>query len=517
MNISISTTDDNGIAHLLSNSLVDIRFVDISESAFANPDSAYTGYAADGFWRTAGVPKPLLAHFKSTWAEEGESAASTHRGDLDRFPDRIFIVTTAAEVVIFNADDLTVWMRFIPLAGAGAGNGAFLGDSDTTIQSADFTEGVLVVGTSEGLRIADFRLDKCYFLGATAAWECEDYSSTLGTGVIDRNTDTVLDFLDITATGSSNNKVVQADCTHVHVRRYATTMLCAVAHPQGISGIQIPTTGPVVEEHNFRVDADVAPENYQGGYAFDDNDADATTPYIKHTGANWEGDQVLVGDVIVTSASASHTITKVESDKLTVTPEIDLAELDIDYDIFRPCRRTYIDATGYLYFLNGLQKVSRASPSAWYQTPDENAPGSYDGIDPFAFSTNTGTAESAVTDANDLEVSGSGNVFVATDLGVFYISATDLIANKNMALFYSTTGATHNILQGGFKDCAALVLDPETGHLMVGANSGGDTVLTEIDMNLHQAFRSFDSTDVTGPTNALVAYRNTKGPPDVEL
>ena len=54
--ISTTTRDENNIAHLTSNTIVALKYVDISASRFSNPDSNYYGYAADGYYREAGVP-----------------------------------------------------------------------------------------------------------------------------------------------------------------------------------------------------------------------------------------------------------------------------------------------------------------------------------------------------------------------------------------------------------------------------------------------------------------------------
>ena len=74
--------------------------------------------------------------------------------------------------------------------------------------------------------------------------------------------------------------------------------------------------------------------------------------------------------------------------------------------------------------------------------------------------------------------------------------------------------ATYEILEGGFSDCRAVVIDPETGHLAVAATDGATSVLTEIDLSIHQAFRYEEYDSVV---QAVYAYRNTAGPPDEDV
>ena len=161
--ISTGTTDSNGIAHLTSNTIKFLKFVDITNSSFANPDVTYNGYAADGFLRTAGVASST----KATWASEGEhTTATSSRGLEDGFPKRIFVILTATELVILDADSLAVWMRFT-LAGTSTPSDFYaLGGSSSGLIDADFVDGVLTVAVSDssnaaynGAVVVDFRKD----------------------------------------------------------------------------------------------------------------------------------------------------------------------------------------------------------------------------------------------------------------------------------------------------------------------------------------------------------------------
>ena len=178
-----------------------MRFYDVSQSRFASPDKTYTGYAASGFFYTLGSPSPELDDFKAAWAVEGEGDATSERGTLDRFPARIFVVTTELEVVILDADSLDVWMRFTPLDGASAGAyGNFLGSSGAELVGAVFHEGVLAVCTGAGIRIADFRADTCYVIGTAdlGSWA----SGTVAAGIVLRGTDEMLEVTSIDVGGT---------------------------------------------------------------------------------------------------------------------------------------------------------------------------------------------------------------------------------------------------------------------------------------------------------------------------
>ena len=185
--ISTSTTDSNSITHLLSNSILSIQFVEVEKSEFANPSSSFTGYAADGFYYSSGSADPTVSNFKASWAEEAEhEAATSARGIVDRFPDRIFVISTDQEVVILDADDLDVWMRFTPSSSSiSSATGPALGGSEAAIVSASFSEGVLFVATTKGIRFIDFLTDSAKYTTSTATYS--------GAGLGSRNSETFYD------------------------------------------------------------------------------------------------------------------------------------------------------------------------------------------------------------------------------------------------------------------------------------------------------------------------------------
>ena len=185
--ISTSTQDSNEITHLLSDSILSMQFVEVEKSEFANPSRDFTGFAADGFYYVSGVPDPTATTFKASWAEEGEhETATSSRSTLDRFPERIFVISTDQEVVILDADDLGVWMRFTMSSSAiSTATGPVLGGTESSIVSAEFSEGVLFVATTMGVRFVDFITDSSKYITSSKTYS--------GGGLTDRNSETFYD------------------------------------------------------------------------------------------------------------------------------------------------------------------------------------------------------------------------------------------------------------------------------------------------------------------------------------
>ena len=164
--ITSSTTDSNGINRLLSNSILSLQFVDVSSSEFANPPSNFTGYSADGYYYSSGLPDPTYGSFKASWASEAEhTSATASRNLLDRFPDRLFVIATDTEVALLDADELTVWMRFTRSSSSiSTPTGPVLGGTESAIVSASFSEGILYVATTNGVRVVDFTTDQARYI-----------------------------------------------------------------------------------------------------------------------------------------------------------------------------------------------------------------------------------------------------------------------------------------------------------------------------------------------------------------
>lgn len=511
---STTTLDTNGVPRLLDDDVRDVRFHEISSTTFANPDSEFTGYAANGFFYAAGQPDPTHDPFKAGWASEGEGEGDENRGPVDAFPDRVLVVTTASEVVILDADSLDVWMRFV--LGGSSTYGTFLGLAAAEIRAADLRDGVLVVATDAGVRVADFRGDVCMVLGASASTR----SGTGADGIADRNTDGVLE--DTVLVGATR-LVVSDDvlCARVGAGRLDAVTpavvgpVAVVGHHGGLTAIQLPALeSPETKRHFLEI---------TGGSwsASDDADGDSTTPYlyddVGDAELRWVNKGVRAGDIVVLDTGAEHVVTGIDvvDDVLSLDPEIDVGSVGASYAILRSVPVVHLEPGDRLYAAYGQQKVILVDDgSVWYGSnlnvldEDEWVPTS----DCVVLSDEVGAIRAVAVTAGDL--------YVATDIGVFRSLAADFDRAGQPSATYLYSGgdteldATYEILEGGFSDCRAVVIDPETGHLAVAATDGATSVLTEIDLSIHQAFRYEEYDSVV---QAVYAYRNTAGPPDEDV
>ena len=509
--LDTQSIDANGIQVLLSADVVDIRFVEVTQDLFANPSEEYTGYAADGFWYTNGVQDPTHTPFQATWAAEGAGAADLNRGTLDRFPDRIFVLTTVLEVVILDAADLSVWMRFRLLETASAGAGTLLGEVGTSLRAADFRNGFLAVATDEGLRIADFQQDRGVHLTSTAATRSLNWADNPTAGLVDRNNDLVLSGAALSASGRT---LVSDDCTDVSCTVRSVTQAtaksnvtaAAVGHPSGLTGVRLifpAQSEPETLEHSgINVIA-------AAWGAVDDADGDGTTPFVADAlPTNWAGAGVLVGDEFVPDTGGSYRITEVGQTSLALAPEIPVASLGAGYTINRPVPRVRALAGGSLVFANGHSAVAQVLSEAWYDGSPVDLFGST--FDASALPNNTG-------DVNDIEVVGTQR-FIASDIGVYFATSDWLAGGGDAELRYtspaSASEGSYPILAGGFVSVSAVVMDPETQQLLIATTENGASVLTEVSPAIQQAFRFFTKTSAV---KRLVAYRNPQGPPDLEV
>lgn len=504
---STSTLDSNGVQRVFHNTILDVRFIDVTAGRFAAPTRDFTGYAANGFWYEDGQPDVTQTYhtpFKAGWASEGEG--DEYRGPHDSFPARVLLVTTPVEVVLLDADSLDVWMRFALSSGEDVGvvYGTCLGLVTASVYSADLLDGVLVIATDQGVRIADFRTDTCYILGESESFR--------GSGIISRNVDDGIDIdFGVTVTGDVS--------THVSMgigplESGTFGPIAAIGHPGGLTALKLIDGVPWARKHPFV---------QTGGawLAFDDLDGDETTPYFFDTGnsaeTEWVNAGVRRGDVLVL-VDGDHTIESIDTlnNVLVVTPEIDSSLIGDDYSIRRPVPVTLVTGGGKLYFGNGEQQVMHvADLVAWCSQVDDPEGAVLDVWTPsqgsVQLSSSTGLLQGITLLAGDL--------YAATEIGVFRCPADDFTrpGSPSAEHLYSAsdaeTAATYPILASGFGDCRAIAVDPETGHLGVASTDGVTAVLTEIDVSIQQAFR-YESYDAI---YSLCTYRNLQGPPDVEV
>lgn len=497
-------------SQLLSTKVLGVQFVEVYRSPFWHPDREYTGFAASGYWYTDGVRDLSHNPQRATWATEAVAPAAD-RSDQDSFPRRILVVLTVVEVAIFDADSLELWLRFRLSRNAPPALGPFLGTPTTEPRSMSFCNGFLVVATNAGLRIANFRRDFAYTYTSTTS-----YRSTL-TGLKDRNTATYMDGAAVGPTLASNDCLrVSAESlsnpSGVNKRGYT---VCAVSHAVGFSGITLDKPGI----SNPQVKNQTISRNFTSAWSvYDDADADSTSPIFIDAGSNWEGFEVSEGDTLTTDLPSTHTVVAVDQivpgSRLILSPELPLTASGSNYTVSRKCSVVKAQADGSLYLGNGDNKVTHIDGDIWY-----------DGVSPVF--TNLSTAyptaklNAVVERMNDIAVTASGEFYVATTLGVFHGDQQVLDDGGRVVFTYSSAEVTevaalYKILVGVGRDCPAVGVDPETGNVIVSLNEPeGDwvkkSVVTEINPNIHQAFRHFDR---VGIVRSIATYRNPQGPPD---
>tara|TARA_Y100000114_G_scaffold151919_1_gene169425 strand:- start:2291 stop:3838 length:1548 start_codon:yes stop_codon:yes gene_type:complete len=508
--ISNSTRDRNNILHLNSNTIVALKYVDVSASAFSNPDAGFFGYDADGVYREAGVAtsSPTTGQpAKASWASEGEhTTATTTRGLEDPFPKRIFIILTSVEAVILNADDLAVWIRFTRATGSAHSDYHCLGGATTSFVDADFSEGVLSVVTTDasvpamtGLVVIDFRRDQMFISKATAnaSISSKNIQNRNAAGVWTVSPGTLTAMGQLNAQINSVSMLTDKGITHV-----------ATSHPNGISllkfrpGVNGYAASP--SPHVLVKTSQLFSKAYTStSYnAIDDYDGDATTPiFTADNSTQWASDNIRAGDA-VSFGGASYRIQTVETSRLILSQEIPVAASGSSYSILRRVDRVLFHTLSSFFFVNGEGLVVQQQDVGWQSS--NNA------IDPFDtpdYQSSTG----ASTSAQALCVR-SGKLYVATDVGVFAITLSDVSSGLPSTLDYSASSGDGVYTVLANNRATALAVDTDSGHLLVASydgSSSSEVVEIAVD-NLHQKVRSTTS---TVEVNALIGYTNSSGPP----
>lgn len=532
--LSTTSLDSSGTPRLINNDIQSLWYWEAGQDVFANPDKEFSGYGATGFWYTNGVLDPTHLPFQASWASEAQSLT---RGTLGRFPVRILIAATRGEVVIFDADTLDVWMRFeIGTVVPPANQGKFAGQPTTLIRSIAYADGVLLAATNEGLKAADFRRDRGFNLAATPSEYGEsDTDPTVG-GLAQRNVDS---FIDYTALIPFTLYLLTTDCLDVSINTYsygkddaaATTRgsmtVAAVGSVEGVTALSfVSTTVPYAMRHSS--------SRILGGWEVEDDlDPDAFSPYFidyNFGATNWLSLGVRAGDRLVTDIGTTHTIVKVEQaipgSRLILTPEMPVTATGAAYTIWRGVSVVHVASDLTLYISDGPNAIAKSSTLNWFKTPGAASPqglwtpatvgGSFADCG-MVWAADLSETAALSTQANDMARRGD-ITYLATDIGVAQASDDDLDGGRKATLLYSTTALTdydaeYKILQGTETNVSAISVDPETGNITV-AVTDFESVVTEINPNIEQAFRFYDN---VGRVRALVAYRNPKGPPDVSV
>jgi hypothetical protein len=520
--IGTGVTDKNGIAMLTSNTIRFSKYIDISTSAFANPDATYFGYAADGYYREEGsaVPTPATGQpAKATWATEGEHSTPTAtRGLEDGFPSRIFVILTDAEVAILNADDLTVWIRFTRGASPGITAQYFLGGSTSNLIDADFDEGVLTVVATDyttanpvvNLMIADFRSDSMLRVG-----EVTGDNTLPNKTIVDRNaviwatagTHAITNFGTTGTTGPLPGRA--AHSVSIVTKLNKTYIATGTNEGLSITTLKLKSTG-YDTSHTANYPQSFS-KTYAGGYAaVDDFDGDALTPYLTApTSSAWHSDGIRAGDLVsfgTGAATAYHRIVSVgDSNLLTLTPEVSSTLTDAgSYRIVREVPA--------LYFQSLLSLFYTTSNGAATQQQDQTYQSSKNILDPW-----TSPDYSAIipsTRIHDLQVIGA-SLYVATNVGIYRVALTGSSSGLPATLDYSSASGAgiYKILD--HETATALAVDPESGHLIAATFDTGASKVKEIDIeNFHQIVKT-----TTGTTEvfSLMGYTNPNGPPTISV
>ncbi len=501
--ISTTSRDKNNIVHLTSNSVVAMKYVDISASRFANPDLGYNGFAADGLLRTAGVASST----KASWATEGEhTTATANRGLEDAFPKRIFVITTATEVVILDADDLAVWIRFTRSASSAFSAYSCLGGSTTVFVDADFSEGVLSVAVSDasvadmnGLVIVDFRNDLMVLSGAPANAKQSDKN------ISQRNAADAWNTTSATVTGIGQKS---AKTNSVSMLTEQNLTYIVTGHPDGLTLLKLKPSTSGYATAIKKTQAFEKPYSGVNYNAVDDFDGDATTPvFFASNSTAWASDGIRSGDTLVIGAN-SYRIANVASTELTLSDEIPVSTTASggSYKIVRRVDKVLLRTLTSFFFTQGEGVVVQQQDPGW-QSADNN-------IDPFSslsFEASLGDS----TAVRDLAVSGD-TLFAASDVGVFSVTLSDQSTGLPSELLYSASsgGGTYKILANN--SATALSVDSDSGHLLIATyNGSSSSEVLEVDVdNFHQKVRS---TAGTVEVKSLIGYTNPSGPPTVSV
>lgn len=514
--LSPDAVDNFGIRRLISGNIRTIRFVEVYRSLFAHPDREYTGYAQNGFWYTNGVLDSTHDPAQATWAiTEG---GGENRSGTASMPDRILVTTTFAEVCIFNADTLDVWMRFLIPTSIPSTIGNFLGKPDTKVFAADFYNGFLVVVTDEGLKIANFRADEAYFYSSSDVLLADN-------PLQDRN-DT--EYMDDSSSISDASRLLSGSyCLCISsnsVSNPVTTTkrgytIAAVGHTLGFDGLILAKPGLAYPEAK---NVPISRSFSAPWEAVDDGDGDTLTPLFIDDTTNWVGLGVEAGDVLVTDTPTTHIVTEVNQTvpghTLILDPPLTVGATGSTYSVYRRVPAVKVDLDGSLYFANGDNRITKIDTSDWF----EGGTAIFSNLTTAFPTSDLGALTS---DINALAVvPNAGEFYVATSVGVFYGTDQDLENSAKLEYRYSTlyatnAEATYKILVGLGEAVGAVAVDPETGSVAVSVNEiEADvivkSVVSEINVGLQQTFRYFDN---VGVVRDIAAYRNPLGPPDVEV
>ena len=507
--IATTTNDSGGVQRLKSNVILFSKFIDVSISSFANPGTDFFGYASDGFYREGGVAvvSPATGQpAKSSWATEAEhTSVTTDRNLEDAFPQKIFVILTSSDLVILNANTLTVWMRFDLASASAIAGHYFLGGSTTTLLDADFDGGVLCItqtdsgtASSNGMIVADFRRDELFRVTG---------NSTSANGIKSPKTISQRNAAGAWSGTSSISSLslVESTCNNVSMLTSQNQTYVALSHDSGISLVRIQPGNSgyaIAAESRQLFQKSYTGVDYE---AVDDFDGDALTPTFKAANNSaWVSDGIRAGDILVIS-STRYKISEVGTN-LTLEDEI-AASLSVSggtYQIIRSVPRLVFQTLSSLLYANGKGFVTQQQDQT-YQTTANN-------IEPWETPDYTAPAPSA--SVYSFVVRG-GSLYVGTDVGIYRVDLTDQSSGLPSSLDYSASSGEGSYKVLSHNKTTALSVDPESGHLIIATHSGSASEVIDLDVeNLHQVVKRTTSDQ---EIKSMASYKNPDGPPSVSV
>jgi hypothetical protein len=457
-----STLDAAGLNLITSNNVVASLYSNTKNDSFGSPPADYTGYGYDGVKRNVGVADETDL---ASWSTE---ASSANRGEENPFPNRVFIIANGSSVVVLNADDLKVWMRF---------------NYSDTVTKISFDDGYLCVMFSGVLAVYSFIEDKFWEFSTTYA---RQYSS-----IVNRNSPSS------PTTGSQRLKGVNRD---VSIRRVLGNWHVCLSHQTGITALTISGFNISSSSLNHNLFEKAIILNQTNSVTISALEIIQSPPYSPDNATDYSADGLRGDKIKVTSPVSTGYdvfITKTLSDRFIFSGTIDAGLIGshstVNMTILKPGHLCLINADGSLFFSAG-QAFFR-SISAWLTgsvdvfTEDKSvSPVSLDLSNPFY---------GAVL---------SGESFIAASSeGIMFLDKSTVDSVQPCELRYSdNTSATYSsIFSSSTRPSTSVAVDPQNGNVLIGA--GTSIIEVQPQGDLHKLIRTIEA---GGTVRHILAFSN---------
>ena len=470
--ITTAFEDSDGITVITHNNILSVDYADVINSPFGAPNSTFTGYAANGKWYNNGVLGTAADSMANTadWNTESLDEASSTRGKVNPFPDRIFTINTNNEIVIVDADNLRMWMRF--------------NKSGTVFQNvfdAQFVNGILFCVSATRLIIVDFTYDHfSYVEGTASSYKYVELIRNRNTTVAvlsDANTPPNL-------VSGPSDVILGTNILCLDTNYIGNIAKAAIGQESGFCGIQSGVTS--LDNRKF---ASVV--KHESVVSFSNTTvalSSTSSDFLLTASVNFiTTHKVRVGDnlVFTTPGAESFYLKVLLDDTALVLQSVDGSVTtstfngqSCNFKIKRPVPAISVVDNGDLIV---------STPNRIYEITSD--------WDVATVSINLFTQNSIDT-SSDL-LNQTSNIGSATD-GILTVINQDKklfqLSNSSLTLVHTHGSSITN-----------LVIDPESTHVFFSDS----THLNELDLN---TFSIVSST--TAACQTLVAYRNPNGPPD---